>query len=174
MWRQRTATLETFLQRCSAVKSIADETEEVAYLAHSFPITMSELRLRLAPGEVVPQPINAPGLRRLWVSAAQCSKTERSWSREPIDFPAKVKHLGRDVKNLDVLNLQPPGLSAPVTSKLDRLPSHLNMQDPLPKTLENIRHLSIVTDDQFCTLDKGSPREAHWVSSFQSTNQHES
>jgi hypothetical protein len=156
---------EKFLERCSALQGITDQTQGLAYLKYSFHEPMSRLGLILAPGENLPRPIAAPGLKGLVISASHLTKYEKRHSKEASYFTSKVKRLCQTVKNLDRLDLHPPGLSAPITSERDRLPSQLQMRDPFPRTLEYIRGLSMTTSNQFCTVDKGDPREAHWVSS---------
>jgi hypothetical protein len=156
---------EKFLERCSALQGITDQTQGLAYLKYSFHEPMSRLASILAPGKDLPRPIAAPGLKGLIISASHLTKYEKQHSKEASYFTSKVKRLCQTVKNLDRLDLHPPGLSAPITSERDRLSSQLQMRDPFPRTLEYIRGLSMTTSKQFCTVDKGDPREAHCVSS---------
>jgi hypothetical protein len=164
---------EKFLERCSALQGVTDQTQGLAYLKYSFYEQMSRLGLILAPGEDLPRPIAAPGLKGLIVSASHLTKYEKQHSKEASYFTSKVKRLCQTVKNLDRLDLHPPGLSAPITSERDRLPSQLQMGDPFPETLEFIRGFSMTTSNQFCTVDKGDPREAHWVSLGSQQSGHE-
>jgi hypothetical protein len=164
---------EKFLDGCSALQGITDQTQGLAYLKYSFHEPMSRLGLILAPGKDLPRPIAAPGLEGLIISASHLTKYEKQHSKEASYFTSKVKRLCQTVKNLDRLDLHPPGLSAPITSERDRLPSQLQMRDPFPQTLEYIRGFSMTTSNQFCTVDKGDPREAHWVSFGSQQSGHE-
>lgn len=133
---------------------------------HTFSDSLHILIIELKAGPQWPsavRPIKAPALARLVVATASGTTAVSDDNLEGAYYPAKVQVLCKEIRHLDLLNLQLPGLCVPLGyERASRLPQGFSFKDMLPKSLTSVIILHL--DVSFCTVDKGSKYESHWVS----------
>lgn len=151
-----------FLSKCSMLASVIDETQELAYMSHTYAPTTSILIFVLKRGDDIPAAVKAPGVTTLVIQACSSTLAEHPMNLEGAYWHDKVKFMCRRIKHLQLLNLGLPGLCVQAGYSDSRLPAGFSFKDMLPPTLESIYILHL--DVKFCTVDSGSKREAHWVS----------
>jgi hypothetical protein len=155
------------IDACPNLISIMDEDQEIAYMDHAFSPVVRALSLELKEGPLLratPMPIKPPGLTKLSIAAPIDTIMSSHGNFESAHYPDKVKALCREITHLESLHLNPPGLCAPLGyERKYRLPQALFMRDMLPKILASVTILELALP-QFCTVEKGSKYESHWVS----------